>query len=156
MVCATSAFRDADNKQEIVHHVQEVLNITIHIVEGEEEALLLHKAIHHLLEEPNNYLHVEVGGGVTEVNLYTGPSKIASRSFDLGSVRIWEHDDAATSWEAMQTCVSTQKQYFTDIPIGDCYRWEHPQASAVGKKRGKKTTFSRRLRASYQRLHWRS
>lgn len=117
MICATSAFRDANNKQEIVHHVQEVLNITIHIVEG-EEALLIYEAIRRLLDEPNSYLHVDVGGGSTEVSLYTGPSKIASRSFDLGYIRILEHDDAAATWEAMQAWITTQKQYFTGIPIG--------------------------------------
>jgi exopolyphosphatase / guanosine-5'-triphosphate,3'-diphosphate pyrophosphatase len=82
MVCATSAFRDANNKHEIVHRIHEALGIAIHIAEGEEEASLIHAAIRHLLDDHNNYLHVDVGGGSTEVSLYTGPQKIASRSFD--------------------------------------------------------------------------
>ena len=118
MVCATAAFRDANNKQAIVRRVQEVLSIAIHIVEGEEEASLIQEAIHYLLDQHSSYLHVDVGGGSTEVSLYKGLEKIASRSFDLGSVRMLTHDDASATWVAMRTWIATQKQYLPDIPIG--------------------------------------
>ncbi len=117
-VCATSAFRDAVNKQEIVRRVQELLNISIHIVAGAEEAELIHEAIHHLLDKYASYLHVDVGGGSTEVSLYAGLDKIASRSFDLGAIRILEDNDATAAWEAMQAWIIHQKQYLPDIPIG--------------------------------------
>ena len=147
-VCATSAFRDANNKQAVIHHVQEALNIAIHIVEGEEEALLIYKAIHHLLEERSSYLHVEVGGGSTEVSLYTGPSKIASRSFDLGSIRMLEHDDAAATWEAMQAWITTQKQYFTNIPIGIATGGNIRKLAQLAKRGVKKPLSLKRLGAT--------
>lgn len=148
MVCATSAFRDADNKQEIVHHIQKTLNIAIHIVKGEEEASLIHKAIRYLLDEHNAYLHVEVGGGSTEISLYAGPSKIASRSFDLGSVRILEHDDAAATWEAMQKWIATQKQHFTHAPIGIATGGNIRKLAQLAKRGEKKPLSLERLAAT--------
>ena len=68
--------------------VQEALDISIYIVEGKEETLLIHGAIHHLLHEHNNYLHVDVGRVITEVSLYTESHKIAFHSFDLGSQKL--------------------------------------------------------------------
>jgi exopolyphosphatase / guanosine-5'-triphosphate,3'-diphosphate pyrophosphatase len=148
MVCATSAFRDANNKREVVRCVQDTLNISIHIVEGEEEALLIHEAIRHLLDEHNNYLHVDVGGGSTEVSLYTGSKKIASRSFDLGSIRILGHYDAASIWETMQTWITTQKQYFTDKPIGIATGGNIRKLAQLAKRGAKKPLSLKRLEAT--------
>lgn len=148
MVCATSAFRDANNKHEIVRRVQETLNMAIHIVEGEEEALLIHEAIRHLLDEHHNYLHVDVGGGSTEVSLYTGSRKIASRSFDLGSIRILERYDAASIWETMQTWITTQKQYFTDGPIGIATGGNIRKLAELAKRGTKKLLSLKRLEAT--------
>ena len=148
MFCATSAFRDADNKQEIVHRVQEALNILIHIVGGEEEALLIHEAIRPLLDKHNSYLHVDVGGGSTEVSLYVGLEKIASRSFDLGSIRMLEHNDAVGTWEAMRAWISTQKQYFPDIPIGIATGGNIRKLAQLAKRGIKKPLSLKRLEAT--------
>lgn len=117
-VCATAAFREASNQQEIVHYIQQTIDVVIHIVGGEEEALLIHSAIRHLLEEPTNYLHVDVGGGSTEINLYQGGQKVASRSFDVGTLRTIEHDHIASVREAMRTWIVTKTQHFNTLPIG--------------------------------------
>jgi exopolyphosphatase/guanosine-5'-triphosphate,3'-diphosphate pyrophosphatase len=147
-VCATSALRDANNKHEIACRVQEALGISIHIVGGEEEALLIHAAIRHLLDEHNNYLHVDVGGGSTEVSLYTGSQKIASRSFDLGSMRVLEHHDTTLVWGAMQTWIATQKQYFTKVPIGIATGGNIRKLAQLAKRGMKKPLSLKRLRAT--------
>jgi len=147
-VCATSAFREAINKQEIVRRVQEILNITIHIVEGVEEAALIHEAIHHLLDEHNSYLHVDVGGGSTEVSLYTGLEKLAFRSFDLGSIRILESSDATTTWEAMQTWIVHQRQYLPNIPIGIATGGNIRKLAQLAKRGVKKPLTLKKLEAA--------
>lgn len=121
MVCATSAFRDANNKYDIIHRVQEELGISIAILKGEEEALLIHEAICHLLDAQYNHLHVEVGGGSTEVSIYKGVQKVTSRSFDLGTVRLLAHgnnSNTAPVWETMQEWMHIHRQHFKDVPIG--------------------------------------
>ena len=148
MLCATSAFRDADNKHEIVCRVQAALKMSIHIVEGEEEALLIHKAIRHLLAANNNYLHVDVGGGSTEVSVYKGPDKIASRSFDLGAIRMLERYDAISTWEAMHAWITTQKQCLTDIPIGIATGGNIRKLAQLAKRGIKKPLSLKKLEAT--------
>ena len=149
MVCATAAFRGANNKQRIVCRIQEALSMVVHIIEGEEEASLIHEAIYHLLDRHSSYLHVDVGGGSTEVNLYIGLKKIASRSFDLGSIRVLERNDATATWAAMQTWIATQKQYLPGVPIGIATGGNMRKLAQLAKKRGIKKPFSlKRLEAT--------
>jgi exopolyphosphatase/guanosine-5'-triphosphate,3'-diphosphate pyrophosphatase len=84
--CATSAFRDASNGEAVAARVLKECGISIEILSGEEEAALISSSIVQTLDAGSN-LHIDVGGGSTELNLYYGRQKIASSSFNLGSVR---------------------------------------------------------------------
>ncbi len=86
MVCATSAMREASNGQELADKVQMLFGLTIDIISGDKEAEILSRSIVPYLDE-NNYLHIDVGGGSTELNLYVNYQKIASKSFQIGGVR---------------------------------------------------------------------
>lgn len=117
MICATSALREARNQREIVQHIKEELDLSVEIIDGEQEAALIDKAIRPLLDE-HNYLHVDVGGGSTEVSLYIGQEKVAARSFKIGAIKLLEHYDVESAWEEMQVWIHAQKQRFTNAPIG--------------------------------------
>lgn len=117
MICATSALREARNQREIVQHIKEELDLSVEIIDGEQEAALIDKAIRPLLDE-HNYLHVDVGGGSTEVSLYVGQEKVAARSFKIGAIKLLEHYDVESVWEEMQVWISSQKQRFTNTPMG--------------------------------------
>lgn len=86
MICATSAMRQAQNAPEIIHRVNKRLGMKINVIDGQTEAELINKVIHNLLDD-KNYLHIDVGGGSTEFNVYIGHEKVASRSFEMGSIR---------------------------------------------------------------------
>ncbi len=75
MFCATSAMRESENGLELVNRVQEEIGITIHIIDGNREAEFVNRAIHSYLST-KTYLHIDVGGGSTELNLYFGGKKI--------------------------------------------------------------------------------
>lgn len=83
---ATSAMREASNGKEIIAKVKELSNLSIQIIDGELEADILSKAIVPVISS-GTYLHIDVGGGSTELNLYQEKIKIASKSFNIGSVR---------------------------------------------------------------------
>lgn len=104
MFCATSAMREADNGAELVSRVQEELGLTIEVIDGNREAELINKAIASFLVD-KTYLHIDVGGGSTELNLYVNGKKIKTRSFKIGSVRLLEHTDSPLIWENMQQWV---------------------------------------------------
>jgi exopolyphosphatase / guanosine-5'-triphosphate,3'-diphosphate pyrophosphatase len=87
MAVATSAFREAKNGEQIIKEVKEKTGVKIEVIEGAKEAEILHYVISQQLTDFDNYLHIDVGGGSTEINIYANRQKIASRSFAMGSIR---------------------------------------------------------------------
>jgi exopolyphosphatase / guanosine-5'-triphosphate,3'-diphosphate pyrophosphatase len=90
LICATSALRESENGQEIVERVNLELGLKINLISGEKEAEMINNVIVNELLPENTYLHIDVGGGSTELNLYKKKKKIASQSFKIGSVRLME------------------------------------------------------------------
>lgn len=83
---ATSAMREARNGKELVKRIALDYDLRIGIISGKEEADFLNKAIVPYLEN-STYVHIDVGGGSTEINVYEGKEIINGRSFQIGSVR---------------------------------------------------------------------
>jgi exopolyphosphatase/guanosine-5'-triphosphate,3'-diphosphate pyrophosphatase len=104
MFCATSAMRESENGEELANMVREELGLTINIIDGHLEAEFINKAIFSYLSDAT-YLHIDVGGGSTELNLYVHGKKIKTRSFKVGSVRVLEHHDSPEMWLDMEKWV---------------------------------------------------
>ncbi|GAB3520510.1 Ppx/GppA phosphatase family protein [Emticicia fontis] len=105
MICATSAMREAENGVNIVERIKNELGMEVHLIDGEKEAELINDVIKVVLAEDKTYLHIDVGGGSTELNIYKGRTKIAAKSFKIGSVRLLEHKEAPDVWRKMQAWV---------------------------------------------------
>jgi len=101
MACATSAMRESENGREIVEYVSDKFGLEIDIIDGDSEASLVNTAIRSFLED-ETFLHIDVGGGSTELNLYVDSDKINSISFKMGSVRRLEHHDSPEVWQEME------------------------------------------------------
>jgi exopolyphosphatase/guanosine-5'-triphosphate,3'-diphosphate pyrophosphatase len=101
MFCATSAMRESENGEQLVREVHEELGLTIQIIDGKQEAQLINKAIQSYLTD-KTYLHIDVGGGSTELNVYAHGHKVKTRSFKIGSVRVLEHHDSPVMWSDME------------------------------------------------------
>lgn len=84
---ATSAMREAENGAYVLHQVATFYDLKISIISGEEEAETLSKAIIPYLQERKNYIHIDVGGGSTELNIYRNRERAWSNSFKIGTVR---------------------------------------------------------------------
>jgi exopolyphosphatase/guanosine-5'-triphosphate,3'-diphosphate pyrophosphatase len=88
---ATSAARDAENRDEFMDGVQGTLGVVPEVISGEEEAQLSFVgATTGLGDHEPPYLVVDIGGGSTEFVLGTGHGVIGARSVDIGCVRITE------------------------------------------------------------------
>lgn len=98
--CATSAARDAENAAEFASAVHGLIGVDPEVIPGAEEAALSFAGAVGSLGDgrPQPYLVVDIGGGSTEFIL--GGSEVeASRSLDIGSVRLTERhfaDDPPT------------------------------------------------------------
>lgn len=104
MFCATSAMRESENGYALAEEIEKELGVSIEIIDGNREAEFINRAIQSYLSD-NTYLHIDVGGGSTELNLYTGGKKIKTRSFKIGSVRVLENFDSPVMWEDMEKWV---------------------------------------------------
>ena len=86
---ATSAMREARNGAEIVEYIRKNSGIGIEIISGQTEAdTIFANGLADMLAADKTYLYVDVGGGSTEVIVYSDRTKVDARSFALGTVRI--------------------------------------------------------------------
>lgn len=106
MACATSAMREAENGRALVEKVAHDYGLQIEIIDGEREAEIINHALLGYLESDKNYLHVDVGGGSTELNIYLDRKKVAARSFPVGSVRRLNSQDPLDQvWDDMKAWI---------------------------------------------------
>ena len=96
--CATSAMREAVNGQAIADEIKTKLGLDIKIISGQEEAEMVNRVIKLFLTD-QAYLHIDVGGGSTELNLYYKKEKIQSESFNIGTVRTLQFGDYTQNWK---------------------------------------------------------
>ena len=88
--CATSATRDASNREIFISGVKEILGIEPEVIPGTEEAALSFLgATKELKHAQTPYLVVDIGGGSTEFVFGEDEVKF-SRSVDIGCVRMAE------------------------------------------------------------------
>jgi exopolyphosphatase / guanosine-5'-triphosphate,3'-diphosphate pyrophosphatase len=102
LICATSALREAENGLNICERVKLELGMSINLISGEKEAEMINNVIVHELENDKFYLHIDVGGGSTELNIYNGKIKQNSQSFKIGSVRLMEGKVVKDVWKKIQ------------------------------------------------------
>jgi exopolyphosphatase/guanosine-5'-triphosphate,3'-diphosphate pyrophosphatase len=114
MACSTSAMREADNGHEVRGHIEQRTGIHIQIIDGQREAELVNNVVVKSLSE-GQYIHIDVGGGSTELNLYKDRKKIIAKSFKLGSVRLLEGKESKNIWPKVQEWIEANVDYTQPI-----------------------------------------
>ncbi len=118
MICATSAMRNSTNAPEILDRVFRETGMEISVIDGVAEADLINKVIFNFLDE-RNYLHIDVGGGSTEFNIYVNREKMASQSFEQGTIRHMHGRDSEELWNNMRSWIETNsRKYHLSRAIG--------------------------------------
>jgi exopolyphosphatase/guanosine-5'-triphosphate,3'-diphosphate pyrophosphatase len=95
---ATSAVREAENKEDFLSRVSQELNLTVEVVSGRQEAYLSYLGIvSELSELSGSLLAVDIGGGSTELIKGEKFNFNTSQSLDLGAIKLREkfHDNIA-------------------------------------------------------------
>ena len=88
--CATSATRDAANRDLFIDGVRQTLGVEVEVIPGEEEARLsFNGATKELLHSDAPFLVVDIGGGSTEF-VYGNEEVEFAKSVDIGCVRMSE------------------------------------------------------------------
>ncbi|MDD2563857.1 MAG: hypothetical protein PHU27_06545 [Salinivirgaceae bacterium] len=116
--CATSAMREASNSAEIINLIRKSTGINIEIISGKEEAYLIQTGgIADIMDNNNTYLYVDVGGGSTEIILYSNRKKITSNSFPIGTVRLLSKTVAPDIESKMKQWLNETLKEYPNITI---------------------------------------
>ena len=107
--CATSAMRDAVNGGAIIQKVKEETGIAIEIISGDQEASIIYET--HVAENMsmnNSYLYIDVGGGSTELNLFTEGKLLFKKSFNIGTIRLLKNLVSNKTWDEMKDTIKAK------------------------------------------------
>ncbi|GLY52636.1 Ppx/GppA phosphatase family protein [Lentzea sp. NBRC 102530] len=127
---ATSATRDASNRDEFFDMTEQILGAPAEVISGDEEARLSYLgAVADLDPDEGPFLVTDLGGGSTEFVLGTGSSVEAARSMDIGCVRLTErfiHSDPPGKDEIAQAeafARAAVKEAFEVVPVEKMKTW---------------------------------
>jgi exopolyphosphatase/guanosine-5'-triphosphate,3'-diphosphate pyrophosphatase len=99
---ATSALREARNKDEIVRRAREEAGLRLEVISGMEEARLITLGVLWGKPPSTRSLCIDIGGGSTEVAAALGDRPTALWSVGLGAVRLTELFNTARSMSSKQ------------------------------------------------------
>lgn len=101
--CATSAMREAANGNDIVQEIYRRTGMQLEVVSGRREAeIICSNHFERTLRSGRSFLYVDVGGGSTELTLFSKNRKPISGSFNIGTVRLLNRLVPETRWEEMK------------------------------------------------------
>lgn len=114
--CATSAMRNAKNKHEIINRIREETGILIEIIDGKTEAeIILSNRVEETLDANFSYLYIDVGGGSVELNLIAKGKVIATKSFEIGTIRFLLDKVNKEEWESFKDWVKKNTSGIKDL-----------------------------------------
>jgi exopolyphosphatase/guanosine-5'-triphosphate,3'-diphosphate pyrophosphatase len=86
---ATSALREAFNRDIVIDRIAQASGIEVHVIDPEEEARLIHLAVNESIGLKNKLaMLIDIGGGSVEITLVSNGQIIATESFNMGTVRL--------------------------------------------------------------------
>lgn len=116
LACATSAMREAKNGEDIVKLIKEETDLRLEIIEGQREANIIYaNHIEQDLDQSKTYLYIDVGGGSTELSVFFKGAPIASKSFNIGTIRILDNQDKEETWEEMKSWVKEHTKAYKQL-----------------------------------------
>ena len=111
--CATSAMREASNSAEIIDRISKEAEIKIEVIDGTTEADIIYS--NHIAEHLSNeasYLYIDVGGGSTELTLFHKNIVVASRSFNVGTIRMLHDKVSKELWNEFKEWIKENTKGF--------------------------------------------
>lgn len=91
VVTATSAFRSAENKTEVLCQIKEQTGFDVQIIDGEEEASLIYDGVKQAINlQDKTGLIMDIGGGSVEFIICNKNKILWKESFEIGGIRLME------------------------------------------------------------------
>jgi exopolyphosphatase/guanosine-5'-triphosphate,3'-diphosphate pyrophosphatase len=114
--CATSAMRDAVNSEEIIRRTKEETGIQIEVISGDMEASVLYEShVAETLDKDHSYLYIDVGGGSTELTLFSDGRLIFKQSFDIGTIRLLKNQVDDNKWSKVKDFIREKTRNYKNL-----------------------------------------
>ena len=118
--CATSAMREATNREEVLARVEMESGVHIEVINGRLEAdLIVNTFWTQDLLKDRSYLYIDVGGGSTELTWLEQGRRVKAASFKVGTVRTLKGKVDPGVWDEIRAFLEDLRQ-------------EHGQFMAIG------------------------
>lgn len=102
--CATSAMREAKNGVAVVTEILVQTGINIEVISGDEEARLIFGTFFLLdFDKTSPFMVIDVGGGSTEISVFEEGKRVASKSFELGTLRLLKGKTDSKIWKELKS-----------------------------------------------------
>jgi exopolyphosphatase/guanosine-5'-triphosphate,3'-diphosphate pyrophosphatase len=114
--CATSAMRDATNGKQVLEEIKKETGIEVNIITGQEEANIIYET--HIAENLNtgkSYIYIDVGGGSTEVTLFSDNKVVFKESFNIGTIRLLHNKVTDEQWDHMKWYIKTNVKDYQPV-----------------------------------------
>ncbi len=116
MACATSAMREAENGPQIREMILNESGIDVEIINGKKEAqIIFENKSSDMFGGNSAYLYADIGGGSTEITLFSEGRIITSESFNIGTIRILEGLVTKAYWKKMKQWLKTCTAPYSSI-----------------------------------------
>jgi exopolyphosphatase/guanosine-5'-triphosphate,3'-diphosphate pyrophosphatase len=118
--CATASLREAKNASEIIKKIWREAGVKVEVIDGKTEADLIYSNhVEETLNKRNAYLYIDVGGGSTELTLFSKGKCLASNSFNIGTLRLLHNRVNEEYWDFFRAWIKLKtKNIHPLIAIG--------------------------------------
>lgn len=155
--CATSAMREAQNGPEICQLIKDSTDLDIEIINGKKEAkILFENRNFEAVPVNSDYIYIDVGGGSTEISVLSNGKKIASESFNLGTIRISRDLVHEKEWENAKEWIKKNTADLTNLSAVGTGGNINKLFSLANVKKGKPLKYSRleKVKRELQSITW--
>ncbi|MGD0710938.1 MAG: Ppx/GppA family phosphatase [Bacteroidales bacterium] len=116
IACATSAMREAENRNDILKRIYFEADIDVKIIDGIEEARIICASNNiSTTQKFDLSMYVDVGGGSTEISILRNHEIVATNTFKIGTLRILRGADKAEEWEKLKYWLFNFENNFGNI-----------------------------------------
>ena len=111
--CATSAMREAKNGIAVTEEIFEKTSVKIDLIDGKKEpAIIFSTDLSKIIRDDRSYIYVDVGGGSTEITIFSNGKIINSKSFKIGTVRLLNKTTSFKDvWENIEIWLKGNTQF---------------------------------------------
>jgi len=115
---ATSALREANNGMQITAEIQKKTGVKIEIIDGHREAEVIASTdLYKVVRPDQNYLFIDVGGGSTELTVYSHGKIVVSKSFKIGTVRLLKKMVDKKVWESYKSWIIKNTSDYDEMSV---------------------------------------